>query len=730
MINDISSDHGKRKNLLVTLALCVICIGINFLLFAFVNALNLPLYLDNVGILLASIFGGYLPGIFVGFVTNIINCFSDPSSIYYGLLSVLNAVIAAYFAQKGWLSFRKPLKLIGLILLLALVGGGLGTLLPWFLDGVYFDSASIAQSLVDAGLTDLTVAQLLGNLIMDVLDKTITVVVVMTVVTLVPQRMKDMLRFNGWMQRPMSEKAKNDLKHIGCRKISVRTKIMLILIAAMILMGAIATGISFILFSNAAVEQHTKLVEGVANVAAGFVDGDSVDRWLSEGRESEGYAETEKLLYTLKNSDDEIEYIYVYKILEDGCHVVFDLDSETVKGSPVGHIEAFDDVLTDADIPTLLAGGEPEPIISRGTIYGDVLSVYRPIYNSAGQVVAYAGADVTVAQIDHYESNFCAGMSSLFFAFFIVIFAVVLWIVEYHIVIPVNSMSNCTDKFAFDSNEALDKGVEKMRELEIHTGDEIENLYNAIVKMAGDSVEHLEDISRKNETIRKMQNALILVLADMVESRDKNTGDHVRKTAAYARIIMKTMKEKGYYPDTLTDKFIDDVGNSAPLHDVGKIKVSDLILNKPGRLTDEEFVIMQSHAAAGGEIIDQVIRLVPEPDYLNEAKNLSTYHHEKWNGKGYPKGLKGEEIPLSARIMAVADVFDALVSKRSYKEPFSFEQACDIIREGSGSHFDPLVAEAFLSAEAECRKVAESFGDTTVKGYVKDEHVDDSGNAR
>lgn len=730
MMNDISAGHWNRKNLFVTLALCAVCIGINFILFALVNALELPLYLDNVGILLASIFGGYLPGIFVGFATNIINCFSDPSSIYYGLLSVLNAVIAAYFAQKGWLSFRKPLKLIGLILLLALVGGGLGTLLPWFLDGVYFDSASIAQSLVDAGLNDLTVAQLLGNLIMDVLDKTITVVIVMTVVTFVPQRLKDMLRFSGWMQRPMSEKAKNALRHIRCRRISVRTKIMLILIAAMILMGVVATGISFILFSNAAVEQHTKLVRGVANVAAGFVDGDSVDRWLAEGRESEGYAETEKLLYTLKESDDEIEYIYVYKILEDGCHVVFDLDSETVKGSPVGHIEAFKDVLPDADIPTLLAGGEPEPIISRGTIYGDVLSVYRPIYNSAGQVAAYAGADVTVAQIDHYESNFCAGMSSLFFAFFIVIFAVVLWVVEYHIVLPVNSMADCTNRFAFDSNETLDKGVENMRDLEIHTGDEIENLYSAIVKMAGDSVEHLEDISRKNETIRKMQNALILVLADMVESRDKNTGDHVRKTAAYARIIMKTMKEKGYYPDQLTDKFIDDVGNSAPLHDVGKIKVSDLILNKPGRLTDEEFVIMQSHAAAGGEIIDQVINLVPEPDYLNEAKNLSTYHHEKWNGKGYPKGLKGEEIPLSARIMAVADVFDALVSRRSYKEPFSFEQACDIIREGAGSHFDPLVADAFLSAEEECRKVAESFGDTSVTGYVKDEHVDDSGNAR
>lgn len=729
---DMGSDfrREKRKNFIITSGLCAVCLALNFLLFGIVSALGLPLYLDNVGIILASILGGYLPGIFVGFMTNIVNCFSDPSSIYYGIISVLNAVIAAYFAEKGWLSFKKPFRLILLALMLAAVGGGLGTILPWMLDGIYFDSESFSKVLVDWGVSDIYVAQFLGNVIMDVLDKTITVILVMTVYTVIPQRIREMLRFNGWMQNPLSKKEKEELRHIGCRKISVRTKIMLILIAAMILMGAVATGISFILFSSAAVEQHTKLVTGVANVAAGFVDGDSVDRWLAEGESSEGYAQTEALLENLKASDDEIEYIYVYKVLEDGCHVVFDLDSGDVKGSDVGYVEKFEDVLTDADVSVLLAGGIPEPIISRGTIYGDVLSVYRPIYTGSGEVAAYAGADVTMSQIDHYERNFFTGMCSLFFAFFIVIFAVVLWVVEFHIVLPVNSMAKSTGSFAFNDNETLDKGVENMRQIGINTGDEIENLYNAIVKMAGDSVENLEDIRRKNETIRKMQNALILVLADMVESRDKNTGDHVRKTAAYARVIMKKMKEKNYYPELMTDEFVENVGNSAPLHDVGKIKVSDTILNKPGRLTDEEFTIMQSHAAYGADIIEQVIDLVPESDYLHEAKNLAHYHHEKWNGKGYPDGLSGEDIPLSARIMAVADVFDALVSKRSYKEPFSFEQACDIIRKDAGSHFDPLVADAFLSAEDECRKIAESFGDMNAVGFVEDTHVDDSGNRR
>ena len=140
---------------------------------------------------------------------------------------------------------------------------------------------------------------------------------------------------------------------------------------------------------------------------------------------------------------------------------------------------------------------------------------------------------------------------------------------------------------------------------------------------------------------------------------------------------------------------------------MGKIQVSDTLLNKPGRLTDEEFEEMKKHTVYGGVIISRAIEISPDPGYLSEARNLATYHHERWDGKGYPSGLKGEEIPLSARIMAVADVFDALVSRRSYKDPFSFEKAMDIIREESGTHFDPVVAEVFLRAEDQVREIAD-----------------------
>ncbi len=174
---------------------------------------------------------------------------------------------------------------------------------------------------------------------------------------------------------------------------------------------------------------------------------------------------------------------------------------------------------------------------------------------------------------------------------------------------------------------------------------------------------------------------------------------------------MDELRREGKYTSQLTDEFVDSVINSAPLHDIGKIKVPDSVLNKPGKLDDNEFSTMKKHTTVGREIIDQAISIVPEPGYLDEAKNLAGYHHERWDGSGYPSGLAAEEIPLSARIMAVADVFDALVSRRSYKEGFPFDVAMDIIRDGVGSHFDPVVAQAFINASDEVRRVAESFAD-------------------
>lgn len=319
----------------------------------------------------------------------------------------------------------------------------------------------------------------------------------------------------------------------------------------------------------------------------------------------------------------------------------------------------------------------------------------------------YIGIDMEMSRLRSDEIAFLAKIISLFLGFLILIRTYAVWLAERHIVKPINAIAHVSRHSSYDTPEAREKWISMLDALDIRTGDEIETLYEDYKRAAHHTVLYIEEIQHKSEQLTKLQNGLIMVLADMVESRDQCTGDHVFKTAAYTEIILCQMLKEGIYSDQLTEEYIAEVVNSAPLHDVGKITVSDVILNKPGRLTDEEFRIMQSHTVEGGKIIDKAMAIVDEDsDYLTEAKNLALYHHEKWNGKGYPAGLKGEEIPLSARVMAVADVFDALVSRRSYKEPFTIEKALSIIREDAGTHFDPLVAQAFLDAEDEVRRVA------------------------
>ena len=431
-----------------------------------------------------------------------------------------------------------------------------------------------------------------------------------------------------------------------------------------------------------------------------------MDEYLELGRSGPDYAGIEKNLESIRKGNPDIEYIYVYKFVPEGVKVIFDLDTPEVEGQEPGTLIELEEYL-EPYRDALLRGEVIEPLLD-DTKYGRLLTVFEPVYDASGECVCYTAADIQVEEIKLSALNFMTKVFSLFMGFYIFILALCIWLVDYQLIYPIVAMTLSARKFAYDSDEALEISVDRLQHLDIQTGDEIENLYESLSKTIAETVGYLEDVEAKGEEISHMQNGLIYVLADLVEGRDKNTGDHVRKTAAYVRLIMNKMREKGLYPDILTDEYMADVINSAPLHDVGKIMVSDTILNKPGRLTDEEFAIMKSHTTAGKKIIASAISLVSDSGYLKEAKNLATYHHERWDGSGYPSGKAGEEIPLSARIMAVADVFDALVSKRSYKEPFSFEKAMDIIREGAGTQFDPQIAELFMEAGEEAKKISEA----------------------
>ena len=190
-------------------------------------------------------------------------------------------------------------------------------------------------------------------------------------------------------------------------------------------------------------------------------------------------------------------------------------------------------------------------------------------------------------------------------------------------------------------------------------------------------------------------------IADLVESRSGETGQHVKRTSHIVNMILLQAKKKGKWSEILTDEFIDYVTRAAPMHDLGKIIIPDAILNKPGKFTPEEFEIMKTHASAGGKIVHDIIGGIEEKEYVEIASDIANYHHEKWNGKGYPTGKKGTEMPLCARVMAVADVFDALIAERCYKKPMSYEDAFALIERESGEHFDPEVVELFLELKDE-----------------------------
>ena len=218
-----------------------------------------------------------------------------------------------------------------------------------------------------------------------------------------------------------------------------------------------------------------------------------------------------------------------------------------------------------------------------------------------------------------------------------------------------------------------------------------------------------KELREKSEKMIALQNDIIIGVANIIENRDGDTGEHVKRTSQYVEILANEAMKRGLYPKILTKHYVELLIKAAPMHDIGKIAVPDSILQKPGRLTNEEFEVIKNHAPEGGRIIKEVMGKIEEKEYVDIAYDVATSHHEKWNGAGYPHGLAGENIPLCARIMALADVFDALVSKRCYKEPMSYDKAFGLIEEEKGTHFDPELAQIFIELREEIEKIAEGY---------------------
>ena len=693
----------KRSNIFA-LIMCLMGVVINMALNSLVSALDLPLYLDTVGTVLVAALGGYLPGVIVGFFTNAVKALSNPASLYYGTVNISIAFITPAFFSKGW--HKKISGIIGMILLFTLIGGGLGALIPWLIEDISFDGEAVSSVIYETLHVSRGAAQLSAGLIRDLPDKAITVLLVLAAVRLIPESSRHLFRFSMWLQRPVAE---DEAAHIGqssVRVMSLRKKTLLVLGLSMATVAVAASSASLIIYTDALIDDHIRIAQGTAKIAAGELNGDHIDDYLKSGGDTEEYRRLERELRNILVSTTDIKYLYVYKIMDDGCHVVFDLD-ET--GEKPGDVIPFDEGFSEY-IPDLLAGRTVDPIITNDR-YGHLLTVYEPVYDSDGRCACYVGADVDVGKLAVMRRSFIAKSASIFLGFFVLLCTFVIWLVDYQLIIPINTVARGMNELthASASQERMDEDVKMFRSLNIHTGDELENLYHSAGSMTRNQAEHLRSIRRLSDSTAKMQDGLIITMADLVESRDSDTGAHVQKTAAYVKIIVEGLKKKGYYLQKITPKFMSDVVRSAPLHDVGKINIPDEVLNKPGKLTDEEYEIMKTHTTAGKRIMENAISTVEGDNYLKEARNMAAYHHERWDGKGYPEGIHGEVIPLSARIMAVADVFDALTSPRVYKPAFPLEKALAILEEGKGTQFDPKCVEVFMDALPEVKVILKKY---------------------
>ncbi len=224
-------------------------------------------------------------------------------------------------------------------------------------------------------------------------------------------------------------------------------------------------------------------------------------------------------------------------------------------------------------------------------------------------------------------------------------------------------------------------------------------------------------VQERTGQLSLMQDATIMAMATMAETRDNETGNHIRRTQNYISALARRLQAHPRFAAELTDDNIKLLYKSAPLHDIGKVGIPDHILLKPGKLDEQEFEIMKRHTEYGRDTIRQVEQYVGGSNsFLTYAREIAHSHQEKWDGSGYPDRLAGEAIPLSARLMAVADVYDALISRRVYKPPFSHADAVAIMKEGRGKHFDPDILDAFLDIEAEFARIAEQYADADKEG--------------
>lgn len=691
-------------------------IAVNVVVAYVLDLIGLPFYTDNAGTIGATIIGGIVPGVITAIATNVICGVFNGNALYFSIVNIIIAIFTALYIRK------KPKPTVKNVAFFVVLAGSISGVFSSLIQLKMVDQpqSQMMLSLMETAKTTLGVSKTLAflgaNTTMNMVLKGISLGLSGLILHFIPSDIRREIRNSGWRQRPLSFEEVSKLDSMNrSSTFPLNRRMALILfsisMALMLIMGTIGIQLYFRNYKHEKIEIAT----AAAKFAADVVASDKIDEYIARGNEVEDYHETEEMLYKIRANAPGVDRLYIMAVRNDGLYYAFDLDTDDTLGHEAGYFTKWDES-TKPYQTAMLEGLEIDPI-EGDTASGWLVTVYYPIKNSSGFCQGYVGADVSLSYTADYMKDFLLCVFLIMSGFLVVILIYAIWVTDIYVVYPINTIVGRVEEFiaAGSEQEKLDESVKALRAIDVRTGDEVEKLYHAVCNMGSNQTEQLRSLLRVSENTSKMQDGLIVTMADLVESRDSDTGAHVQKTSAYVRIIVEGLKRKGYYAEKITPKFISDVVRSAPLHDVGKINIPDTVLNKPGKLIDEEYAIIKTHTTAGKKIMEKAISTVEGENYLKEARNMAAYHHERWDGKGYPEGLHGEVIPLAARIMAVADVFDALASPRVYKPAFPLEKAISIIQEGAGTQFDPKCVEVFMEALPEVKAVLQKYqGDVEV----------------
>ncbi len=507
--------------------LILICIGglvLNLFGSLIAETFDLSIYLDTSGTIFIAALGGYAPGIAVGFFTNLLKAFFEPSQMYFCSVNVFIAMFTTFFARRGF--FKNVGKLLIIVPSLTFVAGTLDLLIADFLN-----STNFLKSVNDFG-TDFT-----ENIFTEAFDKSFSVLLAFLLLKLTPAQIEKSFRELGQRQAPLSEEMKRVVSEESYLSASLRTKTLAILMLSSLFASSSIALISYLLFKDAAVDERIKTVDGMVTVAVSEINPYQVDNYIKFGREAAGYKDIEERLYAIKNSATDARYLYVYRILEDGCHVVFDLNTAMLEGDKPGQVVELDKSLLPYKDD--LIAGRPIPPIITDDEYGYLLTLYKPVYDGAGRCQCYVAIDFSMDMLLEYTHVFIIKLLALFAGCFIFIFAIGRAFVENNIILPVNTIAYCARNFSYDSVAAREKNIERIKSLQIKTGDEIENLYRSLLRTTENFLRYLEHLQRAKVQVADMIGKVFAM--DEIAHRDSLTG--VKNKTSYVEKIAELDKK-------------------------------------------------------------------------------------------------------------------------------------------------------------------------------------------